>query len=157
MQPSAECGRHARADLYRRPLASQRVARADTQHASDEFTERDSRRDAALVQMERCLGLRNATATHAREDPREQDAGCQTGECWDEENPDRGRIQTEEQSIDAINPEREENRRQARSAGVPMKNLRISGLCTVSDNRIFYSFRKEKEAAGRMISFIRLS
>lgn len=50
----------------------------------------------------------------------------------------------------------EENRRQAVAVGIPEANLGSLGLCTSCNLREFYSFRKEREAAGRMVSAIRL-
>ncbi len=50
-----------------------------------------------------------------------------------------------------------ENENQLRALGVPAKNFHFSDLCTVSGGRRFYSFRKEKESAGRMISFIQIT
>ena len=47
-----------------------------------------------------------------------------------------------------------ENRRQLIEAGVPAGNITDFGICTVAENRDFYSFRKEKDSAGRIISFI---
>ncbi len=47
-----------------------------------------------------------------------------------------------------------ENTRQLLEAGVLRGRIVDLELCTVSENEDFYSSRKEKEAAGRMISFI---
>ncbi len=47
-----------------------------------------------------------------------------------------------------------ENKRQLLRASAKPKNIWDTGLCTFSENEDFYSFRKEKEAAGRMVSFI---
>jgi len=47
-----------------------------------------------------------------------------------------------------------ENRRQLLALGVRPGRIFDPKLCTVAGNRDFYSFRKENEAAGRMISFI---
>lgn len=49
-----------------------------------------------------------------------------------------------------------ENRRQLLEAGVPAANIASAGPCTLEDANRFYSFRREKEDAGRMVSFIRL-
>ena len=46
-----------------------------------------------------------------------------------------------------------ENKRQLLEAGADQKNILDAGVDTFSDPN-FYSFRREKEAAGRMISFI---
>ena len=50
----------------------------------------------------------------------------------------------------------QENRRQIIREGVLLKNISSTALCTISQNKFFYSFRREKDTAGRMISFIRL-
>lgn len=47
-----------------------------------------------------------------------------------------------------------ENARQLVEAGVFTWNIIDSKICTIGQNAHFYSFRKEKEDAGRMISFI---
>ena len=47
-----------------------------------------------------------------------------------------------------------ENKRQLIEAGAKPGNILDLGICTISENEDFYSFRKEKEAAGRIISFI---
>lgn len=47
-----------------------------------------------------------------------------------------------------------ENAHQLRAAGVLAKNLIDPGFCTVADGRLFYSFRRQKEDARRMISYI---
>jgi hypothetical protein len=49
-----------------------------------------------------------------------------------------------------------ENRKQLERAGVPFENIEASGICTFCDAGRFFSFRREKESAGRMTSFIRL-
>lgn len=49
----------------------------------------------------------------------------------------------------------QENRRQLREAGVAEARIDLLGLCTFCDQR-FHSWRRDKEQAGRMISFIRL-
>ena len=46
------------------------------------------------------------------------------------------------------------NRNQLIAAGVPDANIEITGGCTRCDARQFHSFRRDKERAGRMISFI---
>ena len=48
-----------------------------------------------------------------------------------------------------------ENRRQLVEAGVPEPQIDILEICTFCDSR-FHSFRRDKDRAGRMISFIRL-
>jgi YfiH family protein len=50
----------------------------------------------------------------------------------------------------------EQNQRQAVAAGIPEASLGSLGLCTSCNLREFYSFRKEREAAGRMVSAIRI-
>ncbi|MEQ1886971.1 MAG: polyphenol oxidase family protein [Bryobacteraceae bacterium] len=50
----------------------------------------------------------------------------------------------------------EANKRLLRAAGVPEANIEILGGCTFCDEDRYYSFRREKEEAGRMISFIGL-
>ncbi|MBI4353396.1 MAG: laccase domain-containing protein [Candidatus Omnitrophica bacterium] len=46
-----------------------------------------------------------------------------------------------------------ENRRQLVEAGVLERHISDLGICTVDENEDFYSFRKEKALAGRMVSF----
>jgi len=47
-----------------------------------------------------------------------------------------------------------ENRHQLLEAGAKAGNVLDTGICTVEENNSFYSFRREKENAGRLISFI---
>ena len=47
-----------------------------------------------------------------------------------------------------------ENKKQLLAAGASAGRITDLDICTVLENGDFYSFRKEKEAAGRMISFI---
>ncbi|MFZ3342240.1 MAG: peptidoglycan editing factor PgeF [Terriglobales bacterium] len=47
------------------------------------------------------------------------------------------------------------NRQWLLNSGVPDSQIEVMGLCTYCDPR-FYSFRREKEKAGRMISYLRL-
>lgn len=49
-----------------------------------------------------------------------------------------------------------ENKRQLLEAGLPENNVSLHWMCTVEENKNFFSFRKEKEKAGRMVSFIQL-
>jgi YfiH family protein len=49
-----------------------------------------------------------------------------------------------------------ENAEQLAKAGVLPENTQALGICTYCDAERFFSFRREKEHAGRMISFIRL-
>ncbi len=46
------------------------------------------------------------------------------------------------------------NRRQARAAGVPSPHIRSADLCTVCHPRLFWSYRRERSAAGRMLALI---
>ena len=50
----------------------------------------------------------------------------------------------------------EENRRQLISAGVPAARIKTAGGCTQCDAQQFHSFRRDKERAGRMVSFVRI-
>ncbi len=47
-----------------------------------------------------------------------------------------------------------ENKRQLVDCGVKEDNIADCGRCTVCENDRFYSFRKEKDDAGRMVSFL---
>jgi polyphenol oxidase len=49
-----------------------------------------------------------------------------------------------------------ENQRQAAAAGVSPASMDSLGLCTSCNVTEFYSFRKERDAAGRMYSAIRI-
>jgi YfiH family protein len=49
-----------------------------------------------------------------------------------------------------------ENRKQLEAAGVPPQNIQALGVCTFCDAERFFSYRREKESAGRMTSFIRI-
>jgi copper oxidase (laccase) domain-containing protein len=42
------------------------------------------------------------------------------------------------------------------AAGVPSQNIEALGVCTFCDAGRFFSYRREKESAGRMTSFIRI-
>jgi YfiH family protein len=48
------------------------------------------------------------------------------------------------------------NRRQLLEAGVVEERVHALGLCTYCDAERFHSYRRDKSAAGRMISYIRL-
>jgi copper oxidase (laccase) domain-containing protein len=48
-----------------------------------------------------------------------------------------------------------ENQRQLRLEGVPRESISLAGVCTFCDPR-FYSWRRDRERAGRMISYIRV-
>ena len=47
-----------------------------------------------------------------------------------------------------------ENEAQLIEAGMPAKNISNHDICTYSEGETFYSFRREGQAAGRIISFI---
>jgi YfiH family protein len=49
-----------------------------------------------------------------------------------------------------------ENRKQLESAGVPTQNIEALDVCTFCDAERFFSYRRQKEKAGRMTSFIRI-
>jgi YfiH family protein len=49
-----------------------------------------------------------------------------------------------------------ENRRQLLNTGIPIERIYVSGLCTMCGAG-FHSFRRDKDAAGRMYSFIGIS
>jgi polyphenol oxidase len=47
-----------------------------------------------------------------------------------------------------------ENLRQLVQAGVPRESISIAGACTFCDPANFYSWRRDHDAAGRMISYV---
>ncbi|HEV1284712.1 MAG TPA: peptidoglycan editing factor PgeF [Bryobacteraceae bacterium] len=49
-----------------------------------------------------------------------------------------------------------ENRKQLEAAGVAPQNIEALGVCTFCDAERFFSYRREKEKAGRMTSFVRV-
>jgi polyphenol oxidase len=49
-----------------------------------------------------------------------------------------------------------ENRKQLEDAGVPAGKIEALGICTFCDAKRFFSYRREREQAGRMTSFIRI-
>jgi YfiH family protein len=49
-----------------------------------------------------------------------------------------------------------ENRKQLESAGVPTQNIEALDDCTFCNAERFFSYRREKERAGRMTSYIRI-
>ena len=49
-----------------------------------------------------------------------------------------------------------ENQRQLTNIGIPSQRVYVSGLCTMCGAQ-FHSFRRDREAAGRMYSFIGIS
>jgi copper oxidase (laccase) domain-containing protein len=51
----------------------------------------------------------------------------------------------------------EHNRRQLTSIGVRPERVDVFGLCTFCEADQFWSYRREGEQAGRMISFIELA
>ena len=59
-------------------------------------------------------------------------------------------LPAERRRIDLV----KENRRQLLAAGLVKANLDISGLCTACDGERFHSFRRDKEASGRMVAAI---
>jgi purine-nucleoside/S-methyl-5'-thioadenosine phosphorylase / adenosine deaminase len=50
-----------------------------------------------------------------------------------------------------------ENRKQLETAGVAPQNIEALGVCTFCDAKRLFSYRREKEKAGRMTSYIRLT
>jgi copper oxidase (laccase) domain-containing protein len=46
------------------------------------------------------------------------------------------------------------NRMQLEQAGVPESNFDISGLCTFCGTENFHSWRRDREASGRMVAVI---
>lgn len=48
------------------------------------------------------------------------------------------------------------NREQLIRAGVPASRIDTLGHCTFCENALFHSYRRDREQAGRMISFIRI-
>lgn len=50
-----------------------------------------------------------------------------------------------------------ENRKQLEAAGVAPRNIEALGVCTFCDAERFFSYRREKEKAGRMTSYIRIA
>jgi polyphenol oxidase len=49
-----------------------------------------------------------------------------------------------------------ENLRQLVVAGVPRESISLAGACTFCDPAHFYSWRRDRNAAGRMISYVRI-
>jgi YfiH family protein len=49
-----------------------------------------------------------------------------------------------------------ENRKRLETAGVAPENIEALGVCTFCDAERFFSYRREKEKAGRMTSFVRI-
>jgi hypothetical protein len=49
-----------------------------------------------------------------------------------------------------------ENLRQLTGAGVRRESISLAGACTFCDRARFHSWRRDRESAGRMISYIRL-
>jgi polyphenol oxidase len=50
-----------------------------------------------------------------------------------------------------------ENRKQLEAAGIVPQNIEALGVCTFCDAKRFFSYRREKEKAGRMTSYIKLT
>ena len=50
----------------------------------------------------------------------------------------------------------EENRKQLLAAGVPEAGIETLAICTRCDSQRFHSYRRDREDAGRQISFIRI-
>ncbi len=50
----------------------------------------------------------------------------------------------------------EANRRQLIDTGVDSSRIEVSGACTFCDAARFHSYRRDKDQAGRMVSFIRI-
>jgi YfiH family protein len=50
----------------------------------------------------------------------------------------------------------ESNRRQLLTTGIPASQIDVLDRCTFCDAELFHSFRRDKERAGRMISFIEI-
>jgi polyphenol oxidase len=50
-----------------------------------------------------------------------------------------------------------ENRKQLETAGVAPQNIEALDVCTFCDAKRFFSYRREKEKAGRMTSYIRIA
>ncbi len=49
-----------------------------------------------------------------------------------------------------------ENLRQLTTEGVPGESISLAGVCTFCDPARFYSWRRDRESAGRMISYVRV-
>jgi YfiH family protein len=47
------------------------------------------------------------------------------------------------------------NRDQLVGAGIPVRQIYDSGLCTACDGSLFHSYRRDKERAGRLVGYIR--
>ena len=50
-----------------------------------------------------------------------------------------------------------ENRKQLETAGIAPQNIEALGVCTFCDAKRFFYYRREKEKAGRMTSYIRIA
>lgn len=51
----------------------------------------------------------------------------------------------------------EANRKQALQAGIPPSHIETMNLCTFCQAQEFYSYRREKEQAGRMLSWVEIT
>ena len=49
---------------------------------------------------------------------------------------------------------KKENKKQLMQFGVPETNIEISEYCTIANNNLFFSYRKEKGVTGRMLALI---
>jgi YfiH family protein len=49
---------------------------------------------------------------------------------------------------------KEENRSQLQQQGVPRGNIETSGSCTICENHVFHSYRRDGKSAGRMMAVI---
>lgn len=50
-----------------------------------------------------------------------------------------------------------ENRNQLTAAGLKPERIELAGSCTFCNPALFFSWRRDRERAGRMISFIRIA
>jgi polyphenol oxidase len=67
-------------------------------------------------------------------------------------NDDNKKFDTEKQKwfVDL----KEANKKQLTDQGIPKENIEVSDYCTVSNNDLFFSHRKEKGTTGRMMAVI---
>ena len=82
VQPSADDRRDARPDLGGRTFPPHRVSGPDAQHAGQEFPNRHTSRNVAVVKVKGGLGLWHAAAPHARKHANQQDARDQADQRW---------------------------------------------------------------------------
>jgi hypothetical protein len=50
-----------------------------------------------------------------------------------------------------------ENRNQLTAAGLKPERIELAGSCTFCNPALFFSWRRDRERAGRMVSFIRIA